>query len=208
MFQVINLENVATSQPNSNLFPASSEFKADYHGILRVGIGVSMWLAIGRDTRVQIERSVTASSSSPLAIIQYLIYVIFYQRFVEDRLINFIDLCSMSNISVFILMENQYGYYLHGRSPHGVTDVNMKDMMMHLERESNEMIGTRGLEPKSTEQIFIVRVDRTFRSQYDALLRNYQVTIARCVEPTEMMADSVLESSHDEYRAERRRTRI
>ena len=56
MLQVINLENVATAQPSSNLFPATSEFKPDYHGILRVGIGVSMWLAIGRETRVQIDR--------------------------------------------------------------------------------------------------------------------------------------------------------
>jgi meckelin len=104
-----------------------------------------------------------------------LFYVLFYQRFVEDRILNFIDLCSVSNISVFILTDNLYGYYIHGRSPHGTTDVNIRDMIMNLERESNQMSGTRGLQPKSDEQTFIVKIDLAFRSQYEILLQNYQV---------------------------------
>jgi hypothetical protein len=48
-------------------------------------------------------------------------------------------------------------------------------MMINLERESNQMIGTRGLQPKSDDQTFIIRVDRAFRSQYELLLRNYRV---------------------------------
>ncbi|UJR08253.1 hypothetical protein I4U23_012526 [Adineta vaga] len=154
LLKVINLENVATIQPGVSLFPSAADYKPDYNGILRVGIAFSMWLAV--------------------ALIQYLVYILFYQRFVEDKIINFIDLCSVSNISIFILMENLYGYYIHGRSPHGITDVNMKDMMMHLERESNQMIGKRGLQPNSDDQIFIIRVDRAFRSQYELLLLNYQ----------------------------------
>jgi meckelin len=110
-----------------------------------------------------------------LALIQYLVYVLFYQRFVEDKIINFIDLCSVSNISVFILLEKHYGYYIHGRSPHGTTDVNMKDMIDYLERESDQKIGSRGLEANSSDQTFIIRIDKVFRSQYDILLRNYQV---------------------------------
>ncbi|CAF3770661.1 unnamed protein product [Rotaria sp. Silwood1] len=152
--KVINLENVATAQPGTNLFPSSSNYNADYNGILRVGIAFSMWLAT--------------------ALVQYLVYVIFYQRFVEDRIINFIDLCSVSNISVFILMDNQYGYYIHGRSPHGITDVDMKEMMINLERESQANSGRRGLETNSDDQIFIIKVDRPVRSQYDLLLRSYQ----------------------------------
>lgn len=85
------------------------------------------------------------------------------------------DLCSVSNVSVFILMNKQYGYYIHGRSPHGATDVNMRDMILNLQRESNETIGKRGLEANSNDQMFIVRVDRAFRSQYEILLLNYQV---------------------------------
>jgi meckelin len=108
-------------------------------------------------------------------VVQYLIYAIFHQRFVEDKIINFIDLCSVSNISVFILMDNQYGYYIHGRTPHGTADVNMKDMMNNLQRESNQTIGGRGLLPQSDDQTFIIRVDRPFRLQYEILLQHYRV---------------------------------
>ncbi len=110
-----------------------------------------------------------------LALVQYLIYILFYRRFVEDRIINFIDLCSVSNISVFILIDNLYGYYIHGRSPHGTTDVNMRDMLLNLEREGKQMSGTRGLEAKSDEQTFIMRIDPSFRLQYEILLRSYEV---------------------------------
>jgi meckelin len=113
-----------------------------------------------------------------LALIQYLIYILFYQRFVEDKIINFIDLCSVTNISVFILVENQYGYYIHGRSPHGTADVDMKEMLYHLEQETNQTIGGRGLQPNSEDQIFIVRVDRSFRLQYEIFLQNYRVKIS------------------------------
>jgi hypothetical protein len=72
-------------------------------------------------------------------------------------------------------MENHYGYYIHGQSPHGTTDLNMKEMLLNLERETNKTIGGRGLGPKSDDQLFIIRVDKVFRSQYELLLRNYQV---------------------------------
>lgn len=108
-------------------------------------------------------------------MIQFLAYIIFYQRFVEDKILNFIDLCSLCNISVFILYDNQYGYYIHGRSPTGTTDVNMKEMRDRLSREVDQRIGGRGLEPNSEDQTFIIQVDRAFRLQYEVLLRTYQV---------------------------------
>lgn len=110
-----------------------------------------------------------------VAVFQYFIYAIFYQRFVEDKIINFVDLCSVSNVSVFILKDRHYGFYIHGRSPHGISELNVKDMLMNFGRESNETAGKRGLENGSDDQIFIVRIDRLFRSQYERLLRNYEV---------------------------------
>ena len=168
---MINLENVATAEPGVNLFPSSADYTPEYNGILRVGIAFSMLLATGIERHFFILKIILFL----LALIQYLIYILFYQRFVEDRLINFIDLCSVSNISVFILTDNLYGYYIHGRSPHGTTDVNMREMILNLEREAKQMSGTRGLEAKSDEQTFIMRIDQTFRLQYELLLRNYQV---------------------------------
>ncbi|CAF4828802.1 unnamed protein product [Rotaria sp. Silwood1] len=162
LLKVINLENIATMEPGVNLFPSTSDYTPEYNGILRVGIAFSMWLAT--------------------ALVQYLVYVIFYQRFIEDSILNFIDLCSVSNISVFILTDDQYGYYIHGLSPHGTTDVNMKEMIMNLERESNQMSGTRGLQAKSDEQTFIVQFTGHFRSQYNVLIGNYQRQNSRRVQ--------------------------
>lgn len=111
------------------------------------------------------------------ALIQFFVHMLFYQRFIENKILNFIDLCSVSNISVFILDENQRGYYIHGRSPHGITDVNMKEILMNFHRERNQMSGTRGLQNNSNEQIFIMKINRHFRKQYDLLFRNYYVRI-------------------------------
>ncbi len=102
-------------------------------------------------------------------------YTLFYQRIVSDKIVNFIDLCSVSNISVFILDQNQHGYYIHGRSPHGLTDVNMKQVIMNLHREENQMIGTRGLQNNSSEQIFIMKINKSFKKQYELLFQNYYV---------------------------------
>ena len=51
----------------------------------------------------------------------------------------------------------------------------MKDMLMNLERESRMMSGTRGLQANSAEQIFIMKINRAFRRQYDLLFRKYYV---------------------------------
>ena len=116
-----------------------------------------------------------------IALVQYFAYIIFYQRFIGDQIVNFIDLCSVSNISVFILDQGLHGYYIHGRSPHGTTDVNIRDMIRNLARESNSMSGTRGLQANSLDQIFIMRISAAFRAQYDQLFQNYNVRERRSI---------------------------
>jgi meckelin len=46
---------------------------------------------------------------------QWLLVTGFYERYVENKIQQFIDLCSVANISVFVLANENYGYYLHGR---------------------------------------------------------------------------------------------
>ncbi|CAF0912475.1 unnamed protein product [Rotaria sordida] len=154
--KVINLENIALADTDIILFPSSS-FTAnctmEYNSIFRIGTAFLVLLGT--------------------AIIQYLFYIIFYQRLIGDKIINFIDLCSVSNISIIILDQIYHGYYIHGRSPHGISDVNIKDIIMNLERESRSMSGTRGLQANSIEQIFIMKINKTFRAQYDLLFRQY-----------------------------------
>lgn len=75
-------------------------------------------------------------------------------------------------------MENLYGYYIHGRSPHGLADIDMKGMIMNLQREEENLIGQRGLEPNSKDQIFILKISQRFRSEFDNLINNYRVGVA------------------------------
>ena len=46
----------------------------------------------------------------------------------------------------------QYGYYIHGRSPHGFADTSMYQMIQSLSREQFNLVAKRGLEEKSDHQ--------------------------------------------------------
>ena len=53
----------------------------------------------------------------------------------EHKIRQFIDLCSVSNVSVLILTSKLFGYYIHGRSVHGHADTNMREMNYNLHKE-------------------------------------------------------------------------
>ena len=172
---MINFENIALAESNVALFSPSSigNSTTEYNSVFRSGTAFLVLLGTGMHYSWRILASLIFFI---LASIQYFFYIIFYQHLIADKIMNFVDLCSVSNISVFILNQNHRGYYIHGRSPHGITDVNMKDMIMNLERESRMMSGTRGLEANSTEQMFIIKVNRAFRIQYELLFRKFYVS--------------------------------
>ena len=46
---------------------------------------------------------------------------------------NFVDLCSIANISVFIFDERIHGYYIHGESTGGQADVSTRDLKENLD---------------------------------------------------------------------------
>lgn len=85
-----------------------------------------------------------------------------YERFIENKTQQFVDLCSVSNVSclvtntpckyydttptpqvsMLILSHMKFGYYIHGRSPHGQADTNMKEMCRNLKSEAVSMLST------------------------------------------------------------------
>ena len=67
--------------------------------------------------------------------VQWFFYTVIYERFVESKLHNFVDFCSMANISIFVMSETNFGYYIHGRSVHGTADTGMLQMHENLKRE-------------------------------------------------------------------------
>uniref|UniRef100_A0A8I3WNZ1 Transmembrane protein 67 n=1 Tax=Callithrix jacchus TaxID=9483 RepID=A0A8I3WNZ1_CALJA len=114
--EVVGFKNLALMDSSSSLSRSPPSYIAPYSRILRYAVSAALWLAIG--------------------IIQIMFFAVFYERFIEDKIRQFVDLCSMSNISVFLLSHKCFGYYIHGRSVHGHADTNMEEMNMNLKRES------------------------------------------------------------------------
>ncbi len=44
----------------------------------------------------------------------------------------FTDLCSVTNISVMIFDDSYGGYYIHGRSPYGYTEISSENLLKSL----------------------------------------------------------------------------
>lgn len=75
--------------------------------------------------------------------------------------IDFIDLCSVTNISVIIFNEDLNGYYIHGKSPMGAADVTSLQLRLNLEKEAMGNANIRGMHnspalcEKQTFELFV-----------------------------------------------------
>lgn len=101
------------------------------------------------------------------AIIQWLWRFIVYERFLDEPpSTKFVDLCTMCNISVFMMVENHKGYYLHGKSPYESADCSMEELLKNLNREGRGTTTTRGLVGATGGcQIFTFYASPVFRRQ-------------------------------------------
>ena len=86
----------------------------------------------------------------------------------------FMDLCSVSNISVFILDGLLHGYYIHGLSPIGKADVNYDELFKFLQVEGAGSMRNRGLENDNDEdhcknQSYEMFISNAMRTIYDGL---------------------------------------
>ena len=102
---------------------------------------------------------------------QWIFRACIYERFISNKIQDFVDVCTLANVSVFILAANQYGYYIHGRSVHGFSDTCMQTMIEQLNREEEDLCGRRGLLPSTDQQTFLISVPSTFRSVYNQVLQ-------------------------------------
>ncbi|XP_054637877.1 meckelin-like [Dunckerocampus dactyliophorus] len=120
--------------------------------ILRYGLAATLWLCIG---------------------FLQVIFSVFYEICVDDKIRQFVDLCSISNISVLLLPHRCFGYYIHGRSVHGHADTNMEEMNNNLRREAESRCGRRGLLPNTDIQTFQVALSTQLRSHYDRIQESF-----------------------------------
>lgn len=104
---------------------------------LRIAIDLFFWVAV--------------------ALVMYLLeYQVYYRFAVVHPLQAFIDLCSVSNVSIVILLEQQWGFYIHGESIHAHADVSMQEFQNNLFLEAQGNLPVRGLGGLSKYQAFEV----------------------------------------------------
>ncbi|XP_078236652.1 meckelin isoform X1 [Pogona vitticeps] len=149
LLEVVGLKNLTSRDLSVNLHPEPDAYRAPWSPILRFGIATSVWLAVG--------------------LVQVIFSLVLYERFVEDKIHQFVDLCSLSNVSVFILTHRCYGFYIHGRSVHGNADVDMETMHSYLRKEEENLCPLRGLEAHSDVQTFEMLLTDSTRAFYERI---------------------------------------
>ncbi|XP_059621814.1 meckelin [Phlebotomus argentipes] len=100
-------------------------------------------------------------------IAQRLFNCVIWERYFKNPIQQFIDVCCVANVSVFILRLESYGYYIHGRSPHGFSDTDICSMILQFRQEER---GQRGLTPGSELQTYSLLAPRNLRIFYDRLI--------------------------------------
>ncbi|KAL1129664.1 hypothetical protein AAG570_012609 [Ranatra chinensis] len=146
ILKVYGVENWANSTPELHS-PGKND---SYNVVFRFAIGVMVYCLV--------------------YVIQLLIMVGFYQRYIKNRIQEFVDVCSLANISVFILSLPNFGYYIHGRSAHGFADADMGTLRNQLYREAEDLVGHRGLVSGTDHQTFQLLIPSRLRCVYTSLL--------------------------------------
>lgn len=91
-FQVFNCERFAMEIPS---FYSQSNSPSSYNSVLRLALGSTTYLV------VSLAQNIWNSA--------------IFERYVEHKIQRFTDLCTLSNISVWLLVLPRYGFYIHGR---------------------------------------------------------------------------------------------
>lgn len=111
-----------------------------------------------------------------ISVFYILIYICQYgilneiiARITGNPIQQYIDHCSLANISIFTLIEPCFGFYIHGRSPHGFADSDMTTMIMQLQRETQSLCGRRGL-LSDTDQCYVIMPPRNLTHYFYKLL--------------------------------------
>lgn len=112
-------------------------------------------------------------------LVEYLFKQLLYYRYIKGHpLDDFLDVLTLSNISIFILFDNYAGYYLHGRSLMPTADTNLSEISNCLRMEAGNSMSKRGLIPDANQadsrvpdnQEFEIFLPRELRKSYDVKL--------------------------------------
>lgn len=109
-----------------------------------------------------------------VAGIQLVYTVALGERYIHENPTSaFIDVCTVSKVSVLILDHKYHGYYIHANAPHEQADGDMRELAEHLFEEAAAMRLGRGLagSPDPTCQTFELHLPGLWREMYDRVYR-------------------------------------
>lgn len=123
----------------------------------------------------------TSSPTSPVLrffLTTFLLLIIGYPQYIIKKLLstwfptdvqNFTDLCSVSNISIFVLDQSLHGYYIHGVSPTGTADGSIDELRKALELEASGKARPRGIQPEKDPELqcYEIYLPWKMRQTYD-----------------------------------------
>lgn len=85
---------------------------------------------------------------------------------------DFMDLCSVSNISILIMDEDFHGYYIHGKAPWQQSDLTLAELKAKLDSEQQGKEQSRGLQRQlASGSIFDIGQVQTYEIYLPASLR-------------------------------------
>ncbi|XP_002054171.3 meckelin [Drosophila virilis] len=145
-----------------------------YSSLVQAFVVIVVDQLLQRFTQTQSDFGLSCCLISAVYLATYLLQLVLCRLLYSNPLQKFVDLCSLANISLFSLLEPGYGYYIHGRSPHGFADTDMSSMILQLQRETQNMCGRRGLLIDSDKQAYIILPPRNLRIYLDRLLLPFQ----------------------------------
>ncbi|KAH8409753.1 hypothetical protein KR222_004021 [Zaprionus bogoriensis] len=145
-----------------------------YSSLLQGFVVIAAKELLDRFTQTRSDFGLSCCLISVVYLATYLLQLLAARLLRANPLQKFIDLCSLANISLFSLLEPGYGYYIHGRSPHGFADTDMSSMILQLQREAQNMCGRRGLLMDSDKQAYIILPPRNLRIYLERLLLPFQ----------------------------------
>ncbi|XP_012943556.1 meckelin [Aplysia californica] len=176
---VVGFEDTTTKDPDGSVGKSGDTYMSEQSEVFRMALATLVYLLVD--------------------IVQVIFFLFIYERFISDDIREFVDLCSMSNVSVFIMAHGEFGYYIHGRSVHGRADVSMREMSEMLEREVNDLVGKRGLVPQTEAQTFIMALPKRLRQRYDTVYMPVQLEGATAASRAEQGKVGSKEKSIEAY---------
>ncbi|CAH8862937.1 unnamed protein product [Trichobilharzia szidati] len=162
LMQVVGLENLASKDAKSYVVINPYEYQSPQSRIFRVALILSIFAVSG--------------------ILQWLLNITIWEKCFSDKLRSFADLCSVANVSVFLFAQANFGYYIHGHSPTGCSDVDIGGITQILSVESEGIAPKRGITPDSDDHTYRMALPSGLRETFDRLyspLLNLTVNIDR-----------------------------